>query len=526
MGKRPAQGELISGSALHDLSLPDMPQGRLHHGAPVGVLDVGSNSVRLVIYEHLSRSLTPLFNEKISCQLGRGLNVSGELSQKGIKQCLVAVERFAVVAAMMHVGKLFILATAAARDAKNGSKFIGQLEKILERKVHVLTGEEEARFAGYGAHAGLHRFEGTVGDFGGGSLELARVKNGAARGGETYPLGAIALQDKSASDLRLAARLSKRGLKKSGILADPEAEAGGTFCAIGGTWRAIARLHQHRRKYPLLMVHEYQVNAKTMVRFCERILVRARKGEQISGMEILSKNRQDLLAYGAIVLRDTLVRGGYDKVIFSAFGVREGYLYDQLKSGVQARDPILVSCEELALLRARSPDHSRALVKWSGQALAALGQSETKGEARLREAACLLSDIGWRAHPDYRGWQAMNQVAHGSFVAIRHEGRAFLALTMAVRHGGLKKLQVKDALVELAGARLVARARLLGVCLRLAYLVSSYLPEILTQVSLEVEDGCLVLCLPENLKALGADKAERRLRNLANEAGIEQIKIC
>lgn len=517
--------------ALNKGSVP-LPQGRLHDGAPVGVLDIGSNSVRLVIYERLSRALTPLFNEKIACQLGRGLNANGELSQKGIKQCLAAVERYAVIARMMKAEKLFVLATAAAREASNGPAFISKLETIIGDKVHVLSGAEEARYAGLGAHAGIFNFAGVVGDFGGGSLELVRVAGGEVSDGETHPLGAIALQDKSDGALKVAAQISKRRLKKSSVLPTDGAKSrddAGIFCAIGGTWRAIARLHQHRRKYPLLMLHEYVLDAAVMIRFCDRILARARRGEQISGVEILSRNRQDLLPYGAIVLRDVLVRGGYDKVMFSAHGVREGYLYDQLDRAEKALDPVLTSADDLARLRARSPDHSRALVAWTDKVIGALdearGQRESKREVRLRQAACLLSDIGWRGHPDYRGWQAMNQVAHGSFASVGHAGRAYLALVMAVRYDGMKRLQVKDRLVDLAGSRLEARARLLGDCLRLAYLVSGYLPDVLVQVRVRVEDDCVILRLPDSLKVLGVEKVERRLRNLASEAGIADCKI-
>ncbi len=235
-----------------------MAQGRLEGAQPVGVLDIGSNSVRLVIYEHHVRALTPLFNEKSTCTLGRGVAQSGMIAPENAEMALLAIRRFALVARLLEVKNLFIIATSAVREASNGAGFMTRVKEITSVKGKVLSGEEEAHFAAFGVVSGMPEFCGVVGDLGGGSLELSQVDIGFATSGISLKLGVIRLEDESAMSAKTARNIAARRLQTTGILAEwRQKKSGGNeriFCAIGGTWRALAKLLQFRSDYPLHMV--------------------------------------------------------------------------------------------------------------------------------------------------------------------------------------------------------------------------------------------------------------------------------
>ena len=363
-------------------------QGRIKGAKPVAVLDIGSNSVRLVVYERHARALTPLYNEKSACALGRGVGATGRLADTNVAQALNAIKRFALVARMMRVGKVYVLATSAVRDAANRQEFVDAVELLMDSKVQVLSGEQEAHYAALGAVAGIPEFDGMVGDLGGGSLELSAILDGADTDGQSYELGVIRLQDDSNGSPNKAASIVRDTLQKSSLA---RASKGQSFVAIGGTWRSLAKLHQIVRDYPLHMVQHYVVAAEDMIQFCADI-TGASTLKGYAGAENVSSSRRELVPFGAAVLAEVLKAGNFANVVFSALGVREGYLYGMLDKREQAIDPLIQGAEELSVLRSRSPAHASDLVEFTGQFLAVSGMTETAEDARLRTVACLLSD--------------------------------------------------------------------------------------------------------------------------------------
>jgi exopolyphosphatase/guanosine-5'-triphosphate,3'-diphosphate pyrophosphatase len=497
-------------------------QGRIKGALPVAVLDIGSNSVRLVVYERHARALTPLYNEKSSCALGRGVANSGKLAAENVQRALTAIKRFALVTRLMKVGTIHILATSAVRDASNREMFVAAVEKIMGAPVRVLSGEEEAHFAALGVRAGIPDFSGVVGDLGGGSLELSAMEEGEDSVGETHELGVIRLQDDSKTSPAKARTLSRARLKES-ILTDRK--PGGSFCAIGGTWRSLAKLHQVLRKYPLHMVQHYAVPASEIAAFCEEIVDAVAAGKPMPGADIVSTGRRDLVPYGAAVLAEVLKAGRFETVVFSALGVREGYLYSSLTPEQQQLDPLMEAAEEMSVLRSRSPGHALDLIDFTSELLAALGIVETAEETRLRKVACYLADIGWRGHPDYRGEQSVDLIAYGSLTGVDHPSRAFLAEVLAVRYMGLKHKSVSQALLNLAGAPASARARLIGAAFRVAYPMSAAMPGVLLRTRFDLIDGRLVLQLPNDLAFLAGDHLQGRLDQLAGVAGVKLTGI-
>jgi exopolyphosphatase/guanosine-5'-triphosphate,3'-diphosphate pyrophosphatase len=490
----------------------EVSQGRLPDRQPVSVIDIGSNSIRLVIYEGIARSPSVLFNEKMLAGLGRGLVLTGRLDPEGVTRAIEEFRRFRALSEQAGAQELYAIATAAAREAENGPDFIARSEEILGTPIRVLSGREEAYYSALGIISGFHDPDGIAGDMGGGSLELVDVRGDTIGDGITLPLGGLRLQDMSRMALPAAAKLAREQLLKADLL---KAGQGRNFYAVGGTWRNLARLHMNATDYPLGVMHHYEMGAET-VPFLRQVA----KGDidKMKGIDGVSKSRRALLPYGAIVLLEVMERMKPSRIVVSALGVREGFLHSLLSAAERRSDPLLTAAEELARLRARSVIHARELVQWTGHTFEALGIEETENETRYRKAACLLTDIGWRAHPEYRGRQSLNIIAHGSFIGVDHPGRAFLAMVTFFRHEGV----FRDApeIVSIASPRYLERARLLAAVLRVVYLLSASMPGIIPQLRWEMRDGdTLALVIPAARAGLYGERPAGRMAQLARLTG-------
>ena len=493
-------------------------QGRLDYGQPVAVIDIGSNSVRLVTYEGLTRSPTPIFNEKVLAGLGREVQSTGLLAADAVEKALAALRRFRMLCDRMEVGALWVVATAACRDAKNGKPFVAEAERICRTRIEILSGKREAELSALGVVCGFHRPDGIVGDLGGGSLELSDVHGHRVHTGITLPLGGLALQDVTEKSVKKAEKLVRKSLADVKLL---KAGINRTFYAIGGTWRALARLHMWQTGYPLHVMHGYVIPAREAYDFAG--LVHRVNAETLSQIEVVADARRPLLAYAAVVLEHVIDIMRPKDIVVSALGVREGLLYGMLDADDRRKDPLIAAAEELNVLRSRAPAHGEELIAWTDRFMASTGLDETAEERRLRHAACLLGDIGWRAHPDYRGEQSLNIIANAAFVGIDHPGRVYLALAVFFRHVGLVDEELSPRIRELATTRVLDRARVLGAVLRVAYLVSASTTGVLPKTPLLVERGRLVLRFRNGLKDLAGERVFVRLRQLARLIGREPI---
>ncbi len=496
-------------------------RGVFSSSGPVGVVDIGSNSVRLVIYERLARSPTRFFNEKVLLGLGRRVAEQGFLDEKALLESEATLRRFRALADQTGVQDLVVLATAAIREAENGADFIEMAEAACRSEVRILTGEEEAHYAGLGILSGIPDADGVCGDLGGGSLELVNISQGNISHGETFPLGGLRLQHASGKNLKEARRIAVSHLQRSQLL---PALAERSFYAIGGTWRSLARLHMRNVGYPLDVMQQYRIEAGEMSNFLKKVL-RSDIGS-IEGIESVSRQRQALVPYGAAVLSALIKIGNPKWVMTSALGLREGVLYSKLDPAERAEDPLISAAAELAELRSRSLVHARELIVWSTEAMQAIGIEETTEEKRLRAAACLLADIGWRAHPDYRGQQSLNIIANAAFVGIDHPGRAYLAMAVYYRHSGLSEADLAPAIRDLATPRLQELAKLLAGIFRVGYLVSASMPGIIPRTAIGRSGKILQLRLPTDLAMLAGGRLEARLRQLGNLCGLNsEIRI-
>jgi exopolyphosphatase / guanosine-5'-triphosphate,3'-diphosphate pyrophosphatase len=493
-------------------------QGRLDHGPPVAVIDIGSNSVRLVVYEGLTRSPTPIFNEKVLAGLGRQVQSTGLLARDAIETAFDALRRFRALCDTLRVRRIWAIATAACRDARNGRSFIAQAERICRTRITILSGKREAQLTALGVISGIHKPDGIVGDLGGGSLELVDVHGSRVRSGITLPLGGLALQDVAGKSLKKAEKIVEKAFDDLDMLEEGD---GRTLYAVGGTWRALARLHMWQTGYPFHVMHNYRISAREALEFSR--LVHRVDPDALSQIEAVNSARRHLLPYAALVL-ENLVRAIKPKhVVISVLGVREGLLYSLLSAKERARDPLIATAADLNVLRSRSPRHGEELNAWTSRFMASSGIEETDDERRLRHAACLLGDIGWRAHPDYRGEQSMNVIAHGAFVAIDHPGRAYLALAVYFRHAGLSEDELSPRLRELATTRILDRARVLGAAMRVAYLITAGQGGVLPHTPMEVRRGKLILRLRGKYRGLAGERLFNRVRQLARVIGRDPV---
>jgi exopolyphosphatase/guanosine-5'-triphosphate,3'-diphosphate pyrophosphatase len=486
--------------------------GRLP-GEPVAIVDIGSNSVRLVSYEALCRSLTATFNEKVLCGLGRGVATTGFMPEDGVGKALTALKRFRILCDIMEIRDVRALATAAVRDAANGPEFLASAEQALGRPIRLLAGQSEARLAALGVLSSIYKADGLVGDLGGGSLEMTEIADGRIGQGFTLPLGGLSLMDVSERSPRKAARIAREALAKARVVGEGKDRA---FYAVGGTWRALARLHMRQRDYPMHVMHNYVIPSREALEFVK--LVERVEAEALPAIESVAAPRRPLLAYGAAVIEEIVRLWEPREIVISALGVREGLLYESLTSADQAKDPLIERAGEFNRLRARAPAHASDLFDWISRFLESSHLDETPDDRRLRHAACLLSDVAWRAHPDYRAEQSHDMIANANLIGLDHPSRAFLALSASYRHVTSEE-NIGPISRSLISLRQLERARILGAAMRVAYVISAAMPGVLPRAPMTLRGGKVTISLPQELAALNSERLQTRLKQFARLLG-------
>jgi len=483
---------------------------------PLGVIDIGSNSVRLVIYEGAVRAAAPLFNEKVLCGLGKQVASTGKLGEAATAKALAALVRFRSIARILGTKNLRAVATAAVRDAEDGAEFIKRGEQVCGTSIEILSGAKEAALVAQGIRMGFCNPSGIAGDLGGGSLELIDISGDQLRSSVTTPLGALRMIDTTGNNLGDAAELVDAELDKIKWLKQGK---GRPFYAVGGTWRAMAKVHMEATGYPLRVMHGYSIPTEELIAFCASIR-KSKKISSVPGVQAASRARREVLPFGAVALERLLKRIAPSEIIMSVFGIREGTLYGLLPRFEQNKDPLLRFCESFAQLRSRSSEHASELCSWTDALFTTDDLGETESERRLRHAACMISDIGWRAHPDYRGEESFNLIAHSGMSGIDHPGRIFLALSVYYRHEGTSSRGEADGLSQRLKSTLTKRserrARIVGAAVRCAHMLSIGMPGVIDETRLVYEGkDRLILMLPRVYAGLDGDRLRRRLDTLA-----------
>jgi exopolyphosphatase/guanosine-5'-triphosphate,3'-diphosphate pyrophosphatase len=482
----------------------------------VAVIDIGSNSVRLVVYEQMSRSLVSVFNEKALCGLGREVQSTGLLAPDAVAKALTSLRRFRALIRIQKVGRVYAIATAACRDATNGADFIRKAERICGTQIEILSGPREAKLSALGVVSGIHNPDGIVGDLGGGSLELIDVRKNRVHSGVTLPLGSLALQDSSHKSLKRAERIVRTEI--TGV-AQLKAGRSRTFYAVGGTWRSLARIHIIQSGYPLKVMHGYSIPAADALDFAQR-LRRLAAANMLADIEAVSDARRPLLTYAALVLEYVIRVARPKTIVFSTFGVREGLLYEMLPQSEKAKDGLICAAQTLNGLLSRSAKHAEELIAWTDRLARVVRLRETEEDRRLRHAACLLSDVGWRVHPDHRGEETLSLITNGNFGSVDHQGRAFVALSVYYRYAGLsEENEPPPSTRDLIPVAMDERARMLGAAFRVAHLVSAARPGVLPATHFRSEGRKLMLVFEHQMVDLVADRVGSRFKQLARLVG-------
>lgn len=474
----------------------------------MGVIDIGSNSVRLVVFDGAARSPAYFYNEKVLCGLGKGMGETGLLNPEGRARAMASIERFVSLAEHMHLAVLSAVATAAVREADDGPDFVAEVNRKTGLPIMVATGEQEATLSAQGVLLGWPDAQGLVCDIGGSSMEMAQIERSKIVAAETTPLGPLSLLslDPSKVDHAIAAHLER--------LKDAIPAASKRLYLVGGSWRAIARLHMERSAYPLHVLHEYMIDPADLLEtasWCE-----TQSPEALSQMTDTSIARLELVPTASRVLQSLLRMFDPEEVAISAYGLREGLLYAHMTKPIRKRDPLLEAARHMEESSARFPGFGDALYRW----LKPLYADQDRAVRRLNRAACLMHDVTWRAHPDYRAEVCFENVTRANLGGLNHRERIFLGLALLNRYKPSHKVEAIAPLLDLLSPEDIKNAEALGRAMRLGAMLSGGSKTLLGKTKLDVAEGVVTITLRPSARRHAGEVVEKRLAGLADVLGL------
>src|SRR6056297_2560361 len=481
----------------------------------VGVVDVGSNSVRLVVFDGAARSPAYFYNEKIMCALGAGMSETGCLNPQGRDRALAAIKRFRLLSEGMGTGPLSAVATAAVREAKDGPDFRDQVEKETGIRLHVIDGQEEARLSAQGVLLGWPGSYGLVCDIGGSSMELAEISGGRVGRRVTSALGPLKLRDMKGGKRARAAHIAEVVAGLSETMGPQEDR----LFLVGGSWRAFAKIDMLRRGYPLHVLHEYRMSRKdvraTAALIAKSDMVELRKAAGVS------EARASLLPLAAPVLTSLVDAFQPHDIAVSSYGIREGMLYEQMPGDLRARDPLIEACRFNEAKDARLPGFGRTLHAF----IAPLFEGRGEDHFRLVRAACLLHDVAWRAHPDYRHEACFDLATRANMAGLAHRERVVLGLALLHRYKNSRSGTRFEPLFGLLSETEARGAEQLGKAMRFGAMFSGQDAERMGRLEWTPRRKRLIFHLAEGTADLLGEVAEARFQALADSLGATKAEF-
>ncbi|WP_372803900.1 Ppx/GppA family phosphatase [Paracoccus seriniphilus] len=493
------------------------PLGKLFAKLPkralsrVGVVDVGSNSIRLVVFDGAARSPAYFYNEKVMAGLGAEMASTGKLNPKGVERGFAALSRFAALAKGMDIEPLTCVATAAVREAEDGPAFQQRVERETGLKLLVIDGEEEARLSAQGVLLGWPEASGLVCDIGGNSMELAEVANGEVGRRVTSPLGPFRLQQ---------VKGGKDGLRKHiRKIVSELAEKMGTeherIYLVGGSWRAIARLDMERTGYPMTVLHEYRMTPKAV---CDTVdFIAASDLSEIRNSVSISASRMELVPLASRVLSELVSVFKPEELAVSSYGIREGLLYEHMSDTLRKRDPLIEAARFSERQMARIPGSGRKLYDF----LQPIYDDVPPERDRLIKAACLLHDTTWRAHPDYRAEACFDNVTRANMAALSHPERVFLGVSLLHRYKNNRNNSPMARLFSLLDDDELRDAEILGKAMRFGAMFAIDDPADAGTLKYKRADKILRLHLTDMGRRLMGEVAVARFKSLCNAMKVE-----
>ncbi|MFW2544088.1 Ppx/GppA family phosphatase [Primorskyibacter sp. 2E107] len=492
----------------------DDPKAR--HLKRVGVVDIGSNSVRLVVFDGAARSPAYFYNEKVMCGLGAGMSESGVLNPEGKARALSAMKRFKLLADGMELPTLTVVATAAMRDAKDGPAFREELEAATGLKIHVIDGEEEARLSAQGVLLGWPGAYGLICDIGGSSMELAEIHEGVVGKCVTSPLGPLKFKDMEGGAEARKAHI-KTIIKDLGNALGAQRDR---LFLVGGSWRAIARIDMERRGYPLHVLHEYRMDVQAVTDTLT--FIEGSDLEELRKACSISSARMELVPYAAEVLARLIKTFKPHDIAISSYGIREGLLYEQMPQEVRERDPLIEACRFAESKDARLPGFGRKLYKF----VLPLFADADASRLRIVRAACLLHDVSWRAHPDYRAEFCFDNSTRANLGGLTHSERIYLGLALLHRYRNKREGTHFEDMYSLLKESDVTEAEVLGKAMRLgAMLWMTDAGQDKARLSWDTWTKRLCLHLSEDAAPLYGEVTQSRFTSLASSLGAETVDM-
>ncbi len=483
--------------------------------AKVGVLDVGSNSVRMVVFDGAARSPAYFHNEKVMAGLGSGLKESGRLNPAGRKRAVEAIGRFAALAKNMGVSPLATVATAAVREAEDGPDFCREVLEKTGVKLHVIDGEEEARLSAQGVLLGWPGSYGLVCDIGGSSMELANLRDGEVGKRVTSPLGPLKLNNFT----------NKKELKAyvKEVIADlhdkMDNQTGMRLFLVGGSWRAIGRVDMERRGYPLLVMHEYRMTSRSISTTTDYI--NSANLDDLRDRCSISNDRMTLVPYATVVLKE-LVRVFKPKdITISAYGIREGMLYEQMPAELRERDPLIEASRFVEAKDARLPGFGKILYDF----VTPLFPNANWQKQRIIKAATLLHDVSWRAHPDYRDEVAFDNATRANLGGLKHEDRVYLGLALFHRYAGKIQGSRLEPMMKLLDEDQIREAKILGRALRLGAMLWLHGDEQVGELKWRPKKRDLELVLSKEAESMWGEVPQSRLKSLGKAMDANNVSV-
>ena len=484
--------------------------GKTDRDAPIAVIDIGSNSIRLVIYASGGRYPFPLFNERSNCRLGEGLGEDAVLQPERIQVALAALSRFAQIMSAMKVSTVHAVATAAVRRAVNSVEFTGPAEAIIGKPIQVLSQIEEAHFVSRGLTLNIPDASGLVADLGGGSLEVVKLDQGAVQNSTSFNFGHLSTvsQDEITDAFASVPWLG--------------AGQPGRIYGVGGSFRALGLAYIEQTGYPLSVLHGLRIQGdeanNLLAAFC-------RESPDMSGVPL---GRQKTMSTAALIMWNLLRESSAKQIVVSGTSIRDGLIADRELGAGDRADFLQVVCQEISRTSHRFAGVPEALMALLRPLFTAredrdpdmVAQDRQRFE-RLLEAACYLSDMCWNEHEDVRGGLGARRVLGLPVNCITHKERVWLAVAIYHRYVGRKtNMSRPHELSFILSRRRRAEATTIGLGLRFALTFSGGTSNSLEKLRFTNDGKRLTLHVDPSCAALVDSHTLRRFQQLAQSANL------
>ena len=456
----------------------------------IAIIDIGSDTVRFQIFENFKDNQVAIFNKKITCGLGKDLIKNNKLNKDSIKKAMNALYYIKELIDSSKIKNYEIFATEAVRVAKNRDAFIADAENILKKKIHVLTGDEEAKYSAMGCIVGLKKSNGLVADLGGGSLELAEVKKKEVMNTLSLPLGVHRAKsknnkiiDKFKSSLQNTEWLNENKFKR--------------VILTGGTWRAIVKLYFDKYNYPLKVIHHFKPDFDNFVLMLEE--VSNFKKKDLLQYSLITKDKTPFIRYAAKLALEIINKVSAKQVVISYTAIREGYISEKIKLNYK-NDPL--EYQSLKVAAIANELNSRA-VNFKNIKLFTNNFFKKRSylNKRIRESAANYITTGDSIARDERGLFVFKQIIKSEILKFSHSDRVMLATIIFVFHNGINYNEIKDYRKIINKNKLLSSIEL-GLFLRIVYEIGQLSNFNYSNISIYVKDSNLIFSIPKNYSEL------------------------